>query len=309
MTLKTKSTSTFTTFAREATVPTFSDALIYIADLCAREAWIGNSYRTGKKKKDFLTIEKMDDNGEIKTERVAVTISDEILLMLFSTELLRKAGLGNIQTPYSGNSITLDNFRVLVNAAQLAPAINTKKSKLDIPNGLNYLTKNLVKQYKTWLKSRHKVIDPHIGRQMVKELSGELCLKENGIPIGNQTAVSSRLLNFGFPDLKVYIYSTEIHRGLRLSDTINSSLLDRYYELLDDGYQRNWHQLTRYEMPISSRVNDAVWQIARDGGWWQRRVYDLALKMYFSTSEDDSFFRHFSPRIQEHIFVKPRSFI
>ena len=28
-------------------VPNFSEALIYIADLCARESWVGKSYQTG----------------------------------------------------------------------------------------------------------------------------------------------------------------------------------------------------------------------------------------------------------------------
>ena len=77
--------------------------------------------------------------------------------------------------------------------------------------------------------------------------------------------------------------------------------------MLDDGYQRNWHLLANYEMPVSNIVPDAVWQIARNGGWWQRRVYDLALKMYFADDEKN-YFDSFSSRMQDRIFTEARSF-
>jgi hypothetical protein len=48
--------------------------------------------------------------------------------------------------------------------------------------------------------------------------------------------------------------------------------------------------LSKYEMPISNTVNEVVCQRARNGGWWQRRVYDLALKMYFSDEDRNNYF-------------------
>ena len=36
------------TFLRTPQIPNFSEAAIYIADLCARESWIGNSYKNVK---------------------------------------------------------------------------------------------------------------------------------------------------------------------------------------------------------------------------------------------------------------------
>lgn len=184
--------------------------------------------------------------------------------------------------------------------------INTNKNIVDIANGLNFFKNDLVKTYKQWNKDNYKKINPDLPKEMFKQLSGELCRKKNGIPVGSQPAVASRLLNFGFPDLCFYNYSTGIHRGLRLSNSGNA-LIDKYYALLDDGYKRNWHLLSKYDMPISSKINDVVWQRARNGGWWQRRVYDLALKMYFS-DDGDSYFSSFSPTVQEHIFTMPRAF-
>jgi hypothetical protein len=47
---------TSATFVRQPQVPNFSEAAIYIADLCARESWIGNSYINGKPLKGSLNF-------------------------------------------------------------------------------------------------------------------------------------------------------------------------------------------------------------------------------------------------------------
>lgn len=294
------------TFARTPKVPNFSEAAIYIADLCARESWLGKSYETGKKKSYTLDIEIVNKDGEITVENFPSHLSDENFLSIFATQLLKNAGINGVRTYKNGDSITFNNFSALLDAAQLNSAINTNKNIVDIDNGLRYLKKNLAKSYKDWDKENYKIPNPDLAKEMFKQLSGELCLKENGIPVGSQPAVASRLLNFGFPDLCVYNYSTGIHRGLRLSNSDNT-LIDRYYALLDDGYKRNWNLLSKYEMPISSKINDVVWQRARNGGWWQRRVYDLALKMYFS-DDGQSYFSSFSPTVQEKLFTMPRAF-
>jgi len=306
MATKKKVKPTAPTFARTPKVPNFSEAAIFIADLCAKESWLGKSYETGKKKSYALDIELVSKDGEITTESFSSYLSDEGFLSIFSTQLLKNAGINGVKTYKNGESITFNNFSALLDAAQLNSAINTNKSTVDIANGLKFLKRDLVKAYKQWDKDDYKNPNPDLAKEMFKQLSGELCLKENGIPIGSQPAVASRLLNFGFPDLCVYNYSTAIHRGLRLSNSDNA-LIDKYYTLLDDGYKRNWQLLSKYELPISSKINDVVWQRARNGGWWQRRVYDLALKMYFSDDEQ-SYFSSFSSTVQEHIFTMPRAF-
>ncbi|WP_146180850.1 hypothetical protein [Limnohabitans sp. 2KL-17] len=308
MATKTKSKPSSATFARTPKVPNFSEAAIYIADLCAREAWLGKSYETGKKKSQHLDIEITDEYGVITKESFSTYLSDENFLTIFATHLLRNAGVSGVKTYKGGDTITYNNFGALLDAAQLNSAVNTNKTSVDIPNGLNFLKNDLVVLYKKWNKDNYKNPNPELAKQMVKKLSEELCVKVNGVSTGNQPAIASRLLNFGFPDLCVYNYSTGIHRGLRLSNSYNSVLIDKYYELLDEGYERNWHVLSKYEMPISSKVNDVVWQRARNGGWWQRRIYDLALKMYFTDDDGKNYFSSFSPYVQEHIFIKPRAF-
>ncbi len=308
MATKTKTKPSSATFARTPKVPNFSETAIYIADLCAREAWLGKSYETGKKTSKKLDVEIIDKDGVVTKEVFPSVLSDENFLSIFATQLLRNAGISGVNTYKGGDSITFNNFGALLDAAQLNSAVNTNKSTVDIPNGLKFLKKDLAKLYKEWNKDSHKNPKPDLPKQMVKKLSEELCVKVNGIPTGNQPAIASRLLNFGFPDLCVYNYSTGIHRGLSLSTADTSTLIDNYYTLLDEGYERNWHILSKYEMPISSKVNEVVWQRARNGGWWQRRIYDLALKIYFSDEDGNNYFSSFSPYVQEHIFTKPRAF-
>ena len=308
MATKTTTKHSSATFERTPKVPNFNETAIYIADLCAREAWLGRSYETGKKKSYNSDVELTDSDGVVTIEVFSSTLSDENFLRIFAEQLLRNAGISGVNTYKGGDSITYNNLGALLDAAQLNSAVNTKKSTVDIPNGLQFLKKDLAKLYKGWNKNRHSNPNHDLPKKMVKRLSEELCVKVNGVPAGNQPAIASRLLNFGFPDLCVYNFSTGIHSGLSLSTADTSNLIDNYYALLDEGYARNWHILSKYEMPISNTVNEVVWQRARNGGWWQRRVYDLALKMYFSDEDRNNYFSSFSPYVQEHIFTKPMAF-
>ena len=308
MATNTKIKPSSATFARTPKVPNFSETAIYIADLCAREAWLGKSFETGKRTSKKLEVEITEKDGVVTKETFSCVLSDENFLSIFATQLLCTAGIGGVNLYKGGDSINFNNFGALLDAAQLNSAVNTNKSTVDIPNGLIFLKKDLAKLYKDWNKDNHKNPKPDLPKQMVKKLSEELCVKVNGIPTGNQPAIASRLLNFGFPDLCVYNYSTGIHRGLSLSTADISVLIDNYYSLLDEGYERNWHILSKYEMPISSKVNEVVWQRARNGGWWQRRIYDLALKIYFSDDDGKNYFSSFSTYVQEHIFTKPKAF-
>lgn len=291
---------------KTAEVPNFSDAFIYIADLCARESWIGKSYDKGVALKKFKLNVKV---GRARRQPQFVDAfgypSDECFLAAFGSEMLKRAGVKNIVTDLKGDSITFHNFGLLLDAAKLNSAVNTKFTQLDIGQGLNFLKHDLKNQYRKWL--RNKIYDPQpdLAKRMTKELSEKLCMFENGVPLCNQPAVASRILNFGFPDLNIYNYSVGISSGLKLFE--QDTLLENYYVLLDDGFQRNWEKLSKYELPVSNIVPDAVWDRARNGGWWQRRVYDLALKMYFS-DEEKNCFDSFSPRLQDRIFTEARSF-
>jgi hypothetical protein len=296
------------TFKRSPQVPNFSEAAIYIADLCARESWIGASYKNGKPIADSGLIFKLRvDEDESNQEICRDHVSDEGFLIIFATDLFQKAELIDEVRWRDKTTINDLNLWQLIDAAELASAIHTNRDKTDIEQGIKFLTNELVDQYKDWVKTHHKTPQRHLAREMVKELSNKLNIYENGEYLGNQPALASRLLNFGFPDLGVYNYSNEIRRGLDLRSTNIQVVLEQYYKFLDEGYRRNWNTLAKFTMPPSQAMSQTVWQRANNGGWWQRRVYDLVLKMYFS-DKASNYFPQFSPKVQENIFVTARAF-
>ncbi len=297
------------TFLRTPQIPNFSEAAIYIADLCARESWIGNSYKNVKPKvlDENLIFKREDEVDEEHEEICRDHVSDEGFLIIFATDLFQKAELIDEVRWRAKTTINDLNLWQLIDAAELASAIHTNRDKTDIEQGIKFLTNELVDQYKSWVKTHHKIPQRHIARDMVKELSNRLNIYENGESLGNQPALASRLLNFGFPDLGVYNYSNEIRKGLNLSSTNIQVVLEQYYKFLDEGYRRNWNLLAKFTMPPSQAMSQTVWQRANNGGWWQRRVYDLVLKMYFS-DKASNYFPQFSPKVQENIFVTARAF-
>lgn len=295
------------TFVRQPQVPNFSEAAIYIADLCARESWIGNSYINGKPLKGSLNFEATVLDGEPRLENFISHVSDEGFLIVFATGLMNLAGIPDVNFKVPGSSITYENLDALVVAAELDSAINTKRNIIDIAQGMDFLKNDLVQRYRDWSRTRHQVAQRKIARDMVKELSNKLTIFDNNEYLGNQPALASRLLNFGFPELSVYNYSQPIRKGLKLNSTSVQSVLDDYYKLLDDGYKRNWNVLSKFSMPPSQAMSQAVWQRANNAGWWQRRIYDFALKLYFS-EKGMNYFPNFSPKVQENIFVTARAF-
>jgi len=297
------------TFRRTPKVPNFSEAAIYIADLCARESWIGNSYTKGKPivPNETLIFESINEDGEIETKICRDHVSDEGFLIIYATELYQRAGIVDELAWRNKSTINYPNLERLIKAAELTSAINTKRNRTDVAQGLTFFTTDLVDRYRVWSRNHHRDPERQIARDMVKELSERLNIYQNGEYLGNQPALASRLLNFGFPDLGVYNYSNTIRTGLKLNYPDVQDILTDYYKLLDDGYRRNWNTLAKFTMPPSQAMSKTVWQRANNGGWWQRRVYDLALKMYFS-DKSSNYFPQFSPKVQENIFVTARAF-
>jgi hypothetical protein len=297
------------TFLRTPQIPNFSEAAIYIADLCARESWIGKSYTNGKPiiPNESLTFESVNEDGEVIETICRDHVSDEGFVIVYATELFQRAQIIDLPDWRAKSTINFHNLERLIKAAELSSAINANRNKTDVDQGLNFLKNELVDRYKIWNKKRHKEPQRHIARDMVIDLSSLLTIYDNGEYIGNQPALASRLLNFGFPDLGVYNYSQTIRLGLKLSSPDVQEVLIDYYKLLDEGYRRNWNTLAKFTMPPSQAMSQIVWQRASNGGWWQRRVYDLALKMYFS-DKASNYFPQFSPKVQENIFVTARAF-
>jgi len=252
-------------------VPTFSRSALEIADLCARDIWRGVSY------KDGASIE-----------------SDEMFLKLFASPFLNYIYLDKI----GDNHITHDSINSLIKTAGLT-VMKLSTATTDIQQGLDTLYFGVSRLVKTWIDENNKTerVDKETG-----EISSRNQDKTSSLEIGIQAtsalgerfftfggnkirgsfiALSSRLLYIALPQIKIYNYSTDVADKLGFNTTNPSLIIRDYSYTLDEGFSNNWQYLREFEMPFSNNIiNERLWTLAYDSGWWQRRVYDLALLLH-----------------------------
>ena len=83
------------------------------------------------------------------------------------------------------------------------------------------------------------------------------------------------------PNITVFNLSPEIERILNLKGEREDTIFI-YQEKLWEGLKLNWSNLCDYDMPLPKVIDRKIYDLAKSSGWWQRRIYDLALKLYAS---------------------------
>ena len=254
-------------------VPAFSASFLTMADICARELWAGRNYDDGKVQVGKApTIQGAE--GKYKINH----LSDEVLLYLCSGRFMYQALSPRFPAPYriTDDFVRKDFMRV----ARLNP-LNAKISNLNIPVGIDYLYTSTVLDYMYWRRVATPDFFSIYSYIFIQTLGDAFFIPTNVNGWGSQIALASRLLFFTIPDAPIYNFSNDIAAGLGLSGYTTTVQLPVYIEHLHHGYLKNWRNLSKFEMPPSTLINPQIWNRARNAGWWQRRVYDLALVMYF----------------------------
>jgi hypothetical protein len=254
-------------------VPTFSRSALTLADLCAKDLWRGTSFK---------------DNASIQ--------SDEHFLQQFASPFLNYLYTGKIDNSH----ISEDSISELIKVAGLK-AMKLSSANTDIQQGLDTLYFGISKLISDWIDNNNRTekVDSKTG-----EILGEIETRFSSLDIGLEAtqvlgegfftvagkkktgsfvALASRLLFFALPQVKMFNYSTEIAKSLGLDTSKPSLILRDYTYTLDEGFERNWHYLREFEMPFSNNViKERLWTLAYESGWWQRRVYDLALVIHLT---------------------------
>ena len=232
-------------------VPVFSKAALDLADLCAREVWRGKNY-----------------------DKDAYQQSEEELLIRFSVPFLSDAlGIEGSNRP----AISVDLVNQFINTAGLKQMNITKKNR-DTDAGLKILNRLISKELK---KSLNYVFETNF-LLLTTNLTVELSKAFHKMSTVSNTSaylpLASRVLFFAAPNLPVYQYSDDLAEGLKIHKTDKELSLNQFNEAMSDGLIDNWFILKDYQMPFFSNKmeNDEFWLQARDNGWWQRRVLDLA---------------------------------
>jgi hypothetical protein len=232
---------------QKKSVPKFTSLQIKIADLCARELWRGYKYTSD-----------------------AITDSDEILMNILHTpfyKLKRKLSI-----TYKLSHVELDQFIRAADLRRLVDFGNVNRQK-----GLDSIRLDIAKKYRKWLKLKNKDF-ANEPADAVKKLGQEFFKKSKARKSGNHIALASRVLFFAIPEMTFFNYSNAIAKELGLSTANPSNIIHDYHRALEKGLDLNWDELTKYDMPFSHiELPDELWETARNNGWWQRRVFDLAL--------------------------------
>jgi len=232
-------------------VPVFTKSALDLADLCAREIWRGKSYSANSYQQ-----------------------SEEELLLKFSLPFLSEAlGIeGSGRQPIGVDLI--NQFIITAGLKQM----NITKSNRDTETGIKTLNKLIAKELKKALNNKFETNFHTLTNQLTTELSkafhkmGDISTTSAYFPL------ASRVLFFAAPNLPVFMYSDKLGEALKIVKIDKEVSISQYNEAMSEGLNDNWFYLKDYQMPFLSNKteNDEFWLQARDYGWWQRRVFDLA---------------------------------
>ena len=232
-------------------VPVFSKAALDLADLCAREVWRGKSY-----------------------SKETFQVSEEELLLRFSVPFLSEAlSIEGSKRPDISVDL-INNFIITAGLKQM----NITKGNRDTDAGLKLLNKTISKQLKN---SLNYVFDTNFNlltSDLTIDLSKAFHKMSSASPTSAYLPLASRLLFFAAPNLPVFMYSDPLADALKVEKNDKEESVRQFYESMSEGLNDNWFHLKDYQMPFLSKKeeNDEFWLQARDNGWWQRRVLDLA---------------------------------
>ena len=278
-------------------VPNLSLSSIHLADLCAKQIWVGTDYTTGKLitgvKQTFKQTEDRITSASIKS----VTLSDELFLETFATPFMSSIKDSTISCNTHINDSDIEN---LIDVTQNLYS-KIKKSNVDKQNGLAVLMADILHVYEKWGEELSNISSAEDATQMTLSLA-EAFFKSAKDEEGAQISLASRLIFFAIPDMPLYNYSTGIASGLNLKGS-PKTFIGTYLESLEDGYLRNWEMLSKFEMPQPVSLDKQIWQRARNAGWWQRRIYDLALKFYYE--DEQGLNLQFNETVKQQFLTRP----
>ena len=272
-------------------VPFLTESAIHLAHLCALETWRGFSYTSGKQFNDVIVVRNKDTKiNSTKFE----TLSDEYFMSRCTQQVFSilkpKSYINNAPLDES----FLDAFRKVAGIKQS----QRRGPKPNYTQGIAYFKKSIAEDYKEY--QALATLDKPLGiLSAITNLSVAFTDQSEELNSEHEM-LASRLLFFFMPDALIFNYSPGIASKLKLKGTTEFQM-EAYQKKLWDGLNLNWHILSQYDMPLPKLMDETIYQIAKKSGWWQRRIYDLALKFY----SDKSGSLIISNKIKDSFLSKP----
>ena len=275
-------------------VPFFSESAIHLAHVCALETWQGYSYSTGKQFSEALTVH----NRVTKTNASKIIVlSDEYFMGRLSTQLFSIIKPKDFKNTFPINDSFLDGFRKVAGIKQT----ERRGPKPSYAGGIAFLKKQIAEDYRKYQKLNDITGKKLEAISYANNLS--IAFTEQKIPdtlTSEHVMLATRLLFFTMPNCLIFNYSPEIAKGLKLSGNAEKDIAD-FQEAMWEGLMLNWATLCKYDMPLPKHLNSYVYDVAKKSGWWQRRIFDLALKHTFTKGNN----LKLSERVKSSLFTKP----
>lgn len=270
-----------TTTKKPTKVPNFARAAIKLADICAKEIWVGKNYKEDKILEAQIEIGRVSPEGNYTSNVLNCLTSDEVFLHILSPHFLQHSK-SKISWRYT-NSLSEINLKAYIKVARLSQK-ELKGQNFNLPAGLNFLESVAIADYKNWIRNK----SPNNYWQSAADLVERFSLSMTNTPVqpglGSFPTAASRILFMTAPDIPFFNMSLDIYQKLGMGSEDNNVKIQLYYETLAEGLERNWALLNEFDMPKFHNHHDELWLRIRNSGWWQRRIYDLALKNYFSNA-------------------------
>jgi hypothetical protein len=255
----------------QAQVPLLTKSAIHLAHLCALETWQGYSYSKGT---PFNNVLVEQSPGVSYKSTNALSLSDEYLMSRFASHLLSIVKPKEFPNTTPISESLMDEFR---NVAGIK-STERRGPKPDYSGGIDYFKKQVLEDYKCCLNASLEE-KPYESVFATKNLSIALTHQNSDRIESEHIMLATRILFFVMPNVTVFNFSPEIEKVLSLKGDREDTIFI-YQEKLWDGLKLNWSNLCEYDMPPPKDIDRKIYDLAKQSGWWQRRVYDLALKLY-----------------------------
>jgi hypothetical protein len=252
-----------------AQVPLLTKSAIHLAHLCALETWQGYSYSKGTL---FNNVLYEHSPGANYKSSKGVQLSDEYLMSRFASHLLAIVKAKDFANTTPVSESLMDEFR---NVAGIK-STERRGPKPDYSGGIDYFKKQVAEDYKSCLNASLED-KPYESVFATKNLSIALTHQNSDRIESEHIMLATRILFFVMPNIAVFNFSPEIEKFLSLKGDREDTIFI-YQEKLWDGLKLNWSNLCEYDMPPPKAIDRKIYDLAKQSGWWQRRVFDLALK-------------------------------
>ncbi len=290
-----------TTTKKPTKVPNFSHAAIRLADICAKEIWVGKNYKQDKILEAPIELEQKNSEGDYITTVKNSLTSDEVFLHVFSPHFLQYSK-SKISWRYT-RSLNITNLQAYIKVSRLSQK-EIRGSNFNLQAGLTFLNSQAITEYKTWVRNESSKDYWKAAADLVAKFSLSMTNTPAQSGLGSFPTAASRILFMAAPDMPFFNMSLDIYQKLGIGSEDNNVKIKLFYETLAEGLERNWALLSEFDMPKFHNHHDELWLRIRNSGWWQRRIYDLALKNYFSNAPIE-----FNNHTRDIFLTKPHMYL